>query len=143
MPIWNDIRKQSAGSEIPKEDFVLVYPGKTGNKQIGEGVYRDIGYTVWTCGTFPFVEINMPSQISVFAGYERVLVTDDDGNEYEMDRSTDKAGSVYTFYFERKEDYIKFDHPGRKYTVDDLKQMCEMFIDILLKYESKITDHME
>lgn len=159
MTIWSDIHKKSNGFTNKEEDIGEVYSsGVDGTVKLYEGKYRDADYQIITNGSYPFVKLIFNKSVSVLdflTGKSIVRLKSPDGKYYDLGKSTESQNKKikFTYWFNKDDDYVEDvdsemqltkPHPGHKYTVHELKDYCEMFIDLIIDMETElITKHME
>ena len=153
MSVWADIHKKSNGITVSKEDFHLIYGERDDVDTLCEEKYKDGTYKVRTNGMYPFLEIVFNRGLSIFSGKDVVRLKSDSGEYYDLGRYYGDGHTYFNYWFNKPEDHIEKGadpvtmvekpHPGHKYTLDELKNIAEMFIDLIHQCESELTNHME
>lgn len=153
MSVWTDLHKRSNGTTVSQEDIHLIYGERDEVDTICEEKYKDGTYKVRTNGMYPFLEIVFNGRISIFSGKDVVRLKSDSGEYYDLGRYYGDGHTVFNYWFNKSDDYIGVGsnpdtmfmkpHPGHKYTLDEMKQIAEMFIDLIHQCESDLTNHME
>ena len=149
MSIWGDMRRKSSGDAITKEDFSLIYYDNDSAKKplvtLEEKEYKGYKYMIITCGDFPILDIRVSGHgISVFSGHNLVILKFDDGRQFELDRILLNGNETkYVYDFNKDGDYIySKDNDGHKYTVKEVRQYAEKFIDKILQCEEESIKHI-
>jgi major membrane immunogen (membrane-anchored lipoprotein) len=96
-------------------------------------------------GDYPILDIRTEGYgLSVFSSYNRVILKFTDGEKYELNRSIiDEKITQYTYEFNKDGDYIySEDNDGHKYTVKEVRQYAEKFIDKILQCEEESIKHI-
>jgi hypothetical protein len=153
MSVWTDLHKRSNGITVSQEDFHLIYGERDDVDILCEEKYKDGTYKVMTNGMYPFLEIIFNRGLSIFSGKDVVRLKSDSGEYYDLGRLYGDGHTYFNYWFNKPEDHIEVGadpdmmvekpHPGHKYTLDELKQIAEMFIDLIHQCESELTNHME
>ena len=145
MSTWGDIIRRAEGEEISKEEFSLIYYDNDSAKKpietVKEGKYKSFTYTICTAGDYPILDIRTEGYgLSVFSGYNLVVLKFPDNGQYELERSTlSKEVTKYQYEFNKDGDYnhSKRNEEGHKYTVQEVEKYAEMFIDKILQCEEE------
>ena len=144
MSIWADIYDRSTGDANRSEDIAQIYGGDSTELLYSEE-YKHCTIEIYTNGMYPCVYLTFDSMISVFAGKDLVILKDEDGNRYELDRFFDNGShrTRFSYFFNKEGDYIfdkdgPDDQDGVKYTLETLKEMAKMFVDRLIKCEKEL-----
>ena len=142
MSVWNDIRRRGIGADIKGEDFSQVYTGeKVEGTELYSDQYKDLDYTIYTNGQFPYIKIMADNNITAFSGYNLVVVYED-GKRYDFDRVVEGNKVGYMYFCNREDDYVEGEHDGKKYSLDMLKSMAEKFIDLIISKDDKYWDYV-
>lgn len=142
MSIWGDIRKRAEGRDITQEEFVSIYTGKSKTEPITSGDHKSCQYTVWTCGRYPFITMDIHRSMSAFAGAGGIEVETPEGEKFNLDRKSDGSKSTYTYDFDKDDDYVLGEHKGKKHTVQELEDIAKLLIDLILKSEDDLSSRM-
>lgn len=152
MSIWGDIRMKADGKTINKEEFNLVYPGKLEKSRIAGSetiatrldveTYKECEISVWTTGKYPEVKIEIDRPLSAFAGAGMVQVENEDGQKFNLERTSNGTVSTYTYAFNKDEDYVLGEHPGKQYSVQTLMLIGRGITDLILKSEDNLASRM-
>lgn len=153
MGILGNIAKRDIRGDTRKEDSALLYfnPEDTmGMATIVEyGEYRGIKWNLGTCGEYPYVSILHQTVPSTFAGMDFVRLPDRNGKELKVNRicvthpginGTWTGGQMETrfiYSYCNKGDYKFSGYGGHKYTVRELKEDIESFIDSIIEKEDE------
>lgn len=149
MSTWGDMIKRAEGENIKDEEFSLIYYDNDSAKKpietVKEGKYKSFNYTICTAGDYPILDIRTDGYgLSVFSGYNLVVLKFPDGKWFELDRSVlNKEVTKYLYEFNKEGDYIhsKRNEDGHKYTVQEVEKYAEMFIDKIIQCEEESVKH--
>ena len=110
MSIWGDIHRRNSGEVIRTEDFTTVYPGKDSvdiDHQLDTGEYKDIKYTIYTNGQYPYISISMMHlDMSLFSGCGLVRIKRDNNEYFEIQRVVSGNTVNFIYFCNQKTDYI-------------------------------------
>lgn len=148
MSVWGDLRKRSSGEVLSREDIGVFYYDNESTKKsietIEENKYKSFTYSIITFGDYPILDIRTEGYgLSVFSSYNLVILKFPDGERYELDRSIiDEKITKYQYDFNKDGDYINSEHnDGHKYTVKEVRQYAEKFIDKIIQCEEESIKH--
>ena len=155
MSAWGEMRHRSSGKEQRKEDIVVFYYDNDSAKKpiviVEEKHYKDYHYMICTAGDYPILDIRVKSEnTDVFGGYQVVILKLPD-KSYELDRMIlPKEGMVkYLYEFNKDGDYNhnssykRCTEDGHKYTVSEVEDYAEKFIDEIIKCENDLHRELE
>ena len=145
MSIWTNINKRSEGNSSRKEEECLIYYYDPNDKQSahieklfdGEGKYG-VTYEILSNGRIPSIKLKIRRHLRRFDGCGHIEIPGKDGKLISFDRSVSRGYAyyeeIYTHFFNEEGDYVEQGggSTGRKYTLDDLKELAEDYIDIIL-----------
>jgi hypothetical protein len=152
MSAWDDIRERGGGDQVRKEDIAVFYYDNDSAKKpletIEEKDYKGYHYMILTFGCYPILDIRVKSQISIFSGYNLVILKFDDGSRYELDRFFLNGNETKFLYeFNKDGDYVnnnsykRCTDEGHKYTVREIESYAEKFIDKIIECEDDKFKH--
>ena len=149
MSVWGNILDRGAGETIRKENFTVIYYDNDTSKKpivtVEEKEYEDFRYMVLTTGDYPILDIRTKTGISVFSGYNRVILKFEDGVRFELDRIVVNGETKFLYEFNKEGDYnhSKPSEGGQKYSLQKLEIYAEMFIDKIIECEKKLIDYKD
>ena len=146
MSVWSDIRKRGLGGDIKDEEFAEVYNDDATEADpilLKKSDYKDGEYSIWTYGSYPYVNIVINRPLSVFAGAQKVKLEKPDGGWIELERLASGIQSFYTMKFNGEDDFVDGEHPGKKYSVDMLSDIAEHIFDQIIKCENDIDKRLD
>lgn len=149
MSVWGDLRRRSSGEVLSREDIGIFYYDNDSAKKsidvIEEKEYKSFSYMICSNGDYPILDIRTEGYgLSVFSSYNLVILKFPDGEKYELNRSIiDEKITKYIYEFNKDGDYIySEDNDGHKYTVKEVRQYAEKFIDKILQCEEESIKHI-
>ena len=139
MGIWGKISQRADGNIVRKEMESAIY-GDSGMLDTGE--YDGFNYEIWTTGNYPYIKMTTSRLLPMYYGSDLIELQDEKGKTLTFDRIPDHMNNRVSFVysFNTADDFVKNEHPGKKYTIDDLKQFAEIGIDLLVKNEKDLFD---
>ena len=155
MTAWGDMMKRGAGEGIRGEDFSQIYYDNDSAKKpievVEEKEYKSFSYFICTNGDYPILDIRTDGYgISVFSGYSMVVLEFPDIGSYELKRELLNGNETkYLYEFNKNGDYIHNtenqtkDGDGHKYTVKELEEYAEKFIDRIIECEDEKFKHTD
>ena len=126
----------------------MVYPENDKTTVLAEEKFDGNEYTIQTTGEYPMIKMhtkNRENPISIFSGQD-VVKLDIDGKIYlvQVHRysyaqgSLNDTGFIYHYSFNKKDDLVMGKHPGKAWTVDEMKDLAKKMIDAILKEERRL-----
>lgn len=148
MSIWGNVLDRGAGEIIRKENFTVIYHDNDTAKKpvtVEEKEYEGFKYVILTTGDYPILDIWTKTSISVFSGYNLVILKFEDGRRFELDRTLVNGETKFQYEFNKEGDYnhSKPSEGGCKYSLQKLEIYAEMFIDKIIESEKKIIDYKD
>jgi hypothetical protein len=152
MSVWADLHKRSNGIQASKEDYGLIYGLMDEPEILFEEKYREGTYIILTNGMYPFLKIILKISLSIFTGEPVVKIKTKDGDEFNLGRQYANGETIFTYSFSKDDDYVaqgdpemQLDkpHPGHKYTLDELKDYANLFIDLILEKHYNVDKYMD
>lgn len=154
MSLFGDMSNKGRGESVKSEDISAIYydddSAKNPIEVIKEESYKEYRYMICTNGKYPVLDIRGKNDISIFSGYDTVILQFDDGSKYELNRMflRKECEVKYLYEFNKDGDYIQDDYhgctqEGHKYSIPELEKYAEKFIDKILECEKTLVDHLE
>lgn len=142
MSIWGNAIKRSNSSDVRKEEYCQVY-NYSEPTTLAEGEYLGYKYKIMSM-LFPYIIIASTETISLYSGYNTIILKDKSGINRKANR--EYKGSTSTFYtinYNSDYDYIPDVQDGAKHTIDELKKNCIHYIDCLEQINKNLYDHLD
>ena len=168
MTAWGDMRKRSSGEDVRTEEFSQIYyDNGTAKKPVvtlSEKEYKGYKYEITTDGDYPVLNIRKNNEISIFSGYQKVVLNFPEGIEqqwfdskqilfrqYELERKVVNSGKDVVFFYHFNQDgdynhnseYKRCTQEGHKYTIKEIEKYAEMFIDKIIECEDEKFKHTD
>lgn len=141
MSVWNDIRQKSLGRKSRKEEIAMIYPEDNKTTLLETEEYDGNKFTVLTTGDYPFLKLwtnNREMPISVFSGHDSFKLPVD-GKEYIIQViRTPNEGFHYKYAFSKSDDYVAGRHPGKTWTMDEMKSLAKKFLKRISEEENRL-----
>ena len=109
---------------------------------LSTGEYAGFSYEIWTTGDYPYIKMNTGKQLPMYYGSDVIEIMDQDGKTLTFERTPDRQNNrvEFIYRFNTADDYVKNDHQGQKYELEDLQQFAETGIDLLVQNEKNLFD---
>jgi len=151
MSVWGGMLNRSTGDALSKEEIAKIYYNNDSVKKpivtVEEDEYRGYKYMICTFGDYPILDIRVKSEkISIFSGYNLIVLKFDSGKQYELDRMTISGDETKFLYeFNKEGDYNQSDpvEDAHKYSVAEVERYAKMFIDKIIKNEGELVNHLD